>query len=643
MRYPFQGTTKDGNGRVIQSGTVTVYLAGVSTLASIYAASSGGAAVNSVATDNLGNFIFWVDDIDYHYTQRFDIVISSSSHIPKTYLNIEVPGRSPFIDAERYSTFTAAVAAAANKTLRFSSSITLSANTVIPATVSLEPINPGILVSGGFTLAINGSVVGNPMHQWLSGFAAGEVVFGSNVSEVNAAWIGTDEVAINVFITALEYGGKIVKRAAIESINAGIALDNRLITLEGTSLAYQGCTDGTIIKKAVNIAIGISVIAEHCTLENFKLDCDNKTGDGIVIQNCQATIKDVYVTNVGGTGIGIKLDQSSTTHLKRARATDCYQGLVIGGGTGSQIVNIDDYQYNIDTPGSRSDGMTVSNTTAGAYRMLTFDTDPTGKAIVLAGNNTGLQFCSVYVENAGTHSVDSINVEGSGNKNISFDGLYINHGVNNLRNMVSVGDGTRGLFITNAHFLTGAATPITCVYVSTDAQVTLRNITSSGGVSYYLLDSANNPTYTTGINIDGHIAVGFKASIRLYGFNHSVRNCKNTAVLLNSVHDVIVENMDNISNIEIGGGAYDITLINCKGTITIDAGAVNIVCINCTGSITGTGANAAIKIQGQGAANADTSLTFTGADTVAKADVVLLQTEVNELKAVLRTFGFIAT
>lgn len=36
--------------------------------------------------------------------------------------------------------------------------------------------------------------------------------------------------------------------------------------------------------------------------------------------------------------------------------------------------------------------------------------------------------------------------------------------------------------------------------------------------------------------------------------------------------------------------------------------------------------------------NPDTAYTFTGTDTVSKSEIVLLQTEVNELKAVLRTF-----
>ena len=43
----------------------------------------------------------------------------------------------------------------------------------------------------------------------------------------------------------------------------------------------------------------------------------------------------------------------------------------------------------------------------------------------------------------------------------------------------------------------------------------------------------------------------------------------------------------------------------------------------------------------ESATNADTAYTFTGTDTISKAEIVLLQTEVNELKAVLRNFKLI--
>src|SRR3972149_5305450 len=66
-------------------------------------------------------------------------------------------------------------------TLVLHSSITASniAEAVtIPSNISVRPENPGVITKSSATsLAINGPVVGNPMHQWLSGFAAGDVTF----------------------------------------------------------------------------------------------------------------------------------------------------------------------------------------------------------------------------------------------------------------------------------------------------------------------------------------------------------------------------------------------------------------------------------------------------------------------------------
>lgn len=90
VRYPYQGTTKDGGGRVICSATVAAFLTGTSTPASIYAASAGGVAVNSVTSgadtsSAPGYFIFWVDRSDYAASQEFDITISKSGFNTQTY------------------------------------------------------------------------------------------------------------------------------------------------------------------------------------------------------------------------------------------------------------------------------------------------------------------------------------------------------------------------------------------------------------------------------------------------------------------------------------------------------------------------------------------------------------------------------
>ena len=92
MRFIFQGNFKDGNGLTVQDGTVTVNLAGTSTAATIYSASSGGSPITNaqITTDSAGYFKFYVDDADHTSEQLFDIVLSESSLVTKTYANVRI-------------------------------------------------------------------------------------------------------------------------------------------------------------------------------------------------------------------------------------------------------------------------------------------------------------------------------------------------------------------------------------------------------------------------------------------------------------------------------------------------------------------------------------------------------------------------
>lgn len=78
-RYKEKGTWTDGNGRRVDSATVSVYLAGTTTAASVYAASSGGSPVNSVTTNSSGYYEFWVDDTDYNQDQLFKIIFTKTA------------------------------------------------------------------------------------------------------------------------------------------------------------------------------------------------------------------------------------------------------------------------------------------------------------------------------------------------------------------------------------------------------------------------------------------------------------------------------------------------------------------------------------------------------------------------------------
>jgi hypothetical protein len=89
-RYKYQGTWTDGNGRRIDSATVSVYLAGTITVASVYAAEAGGSPVNSVTTDTSGYYSFWIDDGDYTNAQLFKIIMSKANFQSKTIDDIAV-------------------------------------------------------------------------------------------------------------------------------------------------------------------------------------------------------------------------------------------------------------------------------------------------------------------------------------------------------------------------------------------------------------------------------------------------------------------------------------------------------------------------------------------------------------------------
>jgi len=87
-RFIKQGVARDGAGNVIAGATISVYEAGTTTVANIYATASGGTAVNSVESGTDGSFSFYVDDGDYARTQKFKIVLSKSNYTSQTWDNV---------------------------------------------------------------------------------------------------------------------------------------------------------------------------------------------------------------------------------------------------------------------------------------------------------------------------------------------------------------------------------------------------------------------------------------------------------------------------------------------------------------------------------------------------------------------------
>jgi hypothetical protein len=123
-RHKYQGTFKDGNGMVVGTattanatvGTISVYLAGGTTAADVYAAETGGSAVNSVSTDEDGFFEFWVDDTEYTENQRFKITLTHADFEDKTYDDLDIIKFKPVVVDAKWYGFSPSATAAVNAT-----------------------------------------------------------------------------------------------------------------------------------------------------------------------------------------------------------------------------------------------------------------------------------------------------------------------------------------------------------------------------------------------------------------------------------------------------------------------------------------------------------------------------------------------
>jgi hypothetical protein len=84
----FQGWSADGNGKIIQSATVTITLADTSTPpTALYEAKTGGSAITTgvITTDSTGFGVAYLDDADYPIGTEVDITISKAN-FTTTYL-----------------------------------------------------------------------------------------------------------------------------------------------------------------------------------------------------------------------------------------------------------------------------------------------------------------------------------------------------------------------------------------------------------------------------------------------------------------------------------------------------------------------------------------------------------------------------
>lgn len=255
-------------------------------------------------------------------------------------------GSLPYIDVyvnlvvlKDYSDINDAIVAASGTTLVIDDVITLPAGDIVfPTGMSLMITQSGLISKGSATsLTILSPVVGAPSHQWLNGFAVGQVKFGSN-TVVRPVWVGLKEgvsasasanytalnVALNAFSTITGFGQGVVK------VGRGIwPYDTTLSVPKGVLLMGENEVD--TILWYTGTSTGIQTAGHYPKLKDFHLTSLNPetpgwmtsilagigTGQtGILLKHVNYKIRDVTIsyfnksTN-GEEGIAIKTDGSN--------------------------------------------------------------------------------------------------------------------------------------------------------------------------------------------------------------------------------------------------------------------------------------------------------------------------------------------
>jgi len=307
MRHLYQGTFKDLNGAVIGSlttsdnnaGTVSVYLAGTTTAASVYenltTPPGGEVAVSSVSTDTYGHFTFYVDDSVYSPSQLFKITLSHTDVESKSYDYIKIIPDDPYkyyIDAT--VTDQGSVSTAGDRSLKdridisatiktdvvFTNSgggntttYTLTTSDTVTDNIFLNFEN-GAIIDGAGTLTLDRPEQINAM--------PGQQIFGSSITvvfsnggTVHPGWWGDfTSAAVNAAATSLDgVGGDVVCLSDTYTITTLITIP-RGVSLIGTHTPSQLSpvdvltAEGTIFNRTADIGV-LSLVGAAATVTRY--------------------------------------------------------------------------------------------------------------------------------------------------------------------------------------------------------------------------------------------------------------------------------------------------------------------------------------------------------------------------------------
>ena len=340
MRYAYQGHYKDGIGHVVGGGTITVYLAGTSTLASVYAANTGGSPVNSVTSNtDTGYFIFYVDTEDYNSTQLFDITLSKTNYKSQTYSYRAILPKTivtdPYVDVRAYG----AVGDGTDD------------STVIQSTLTVAGTKE-VLIPAGFTFRVKNLLLTTGARVRVDG----TLKLPTSATDEDAIFKNSDTAGGNSNIRIYGNGtlngdsanqGSIDTHAVyFDNVNNAVVeirevTDFKIVTAPGTDAAIKfiDCTDCEVRFTEAHTNMGGGIDMESCINcgTAFTHTHDN-TGSGIGGRPAKSA--DTTVAGIGQYSISDHSHDNGNTNISisyaNARVIDphsynsAYSGLTIG-------------------------------------------------------------------------------------------------------------------------------------------------------------------------------------------------------------------------------------------------------------------------------------------------------------------------
>lgn len=382
--YPkFKGFVPGTNTPLV-GGLLYAYLSGTSTQTSTYTDVSG-LTPNAwpVVLDANGEADVWINgQVKLVLRDSLGVQIWSKDNIGNPQI---IPSQ---ISIGNYSSLTTAVAAIGSTptTLIIDNPTTLTGNTVIPTTLSLQFIYPGTVAGGGFTLILNGRLNAG-LYQIFSG--GGAVTFASGY-EVYPEWWGNDAVAFQAALDAgryNSYSGVHVKtqKGKTYTLASTLLIRSKKLLLDGGGLLhFTGTGDGIQSTWGTN---GNGNTAINLTVRDMVIYNDNGSNVGAAI----ADIGGVYINIDNNYFLGFKysiiLDQSELVRITNNVIEGFnFAGIWICGDAAHTPGAIGGYTNQIVIEKNAFNGTSTTNN----YSIL----DDGGQSHIIQNNN---------FENAGTH------------------------------------------------------------------------------------------------------------------------------------------------------------------------------------------------------------------------------------------------